>query len=165
MGADLFGSYVATMLATMVLGREVVSADNFGGMAPILLPMVIAGLGVLYSIVGTLFVKINKDSDSVMKALNLGNWGSMVLVAISSYFLVHWMLPDTMQFVRNGVSVELTSMNVFYAIILGLVVGTLMSMVTEYYTSMGRRPVDSICLLYTSPTQRDRTRSRMQSSA
>ena len=144
MGADLFGSYVATMLATMVLGREVVSADNFGGMAPILLPMVIAGLGVLFSIVGTLFVKINKDTDSVMNALNLGNWGSMVLVAISSYFLVDWMLPDTMQFVRNGISVELTSMNVFWAIILGLVVGTLMSMVTEYYTSMGRRPVMSI---------------------
>ncbi|MBK7102038.1 MAG: sodium-translocating pyrophosphatase [Flavobacteriales bacterium] len=144
MGADLFGSYVATMLATMVLGREVVSADNFDGMAPILLPMVIAGLGVLFSIIGTFFVRINKDSDSVMKALNLGNWGSMVLVAISSYFLVHWMLPDTMQFVRNGVSKEMTSMNVFYAIILGLVVGTLMSMVTEYYTSMGRRPVDSI---------------------
>lgn len=144
MGADLFGSYVATMLATMVLGREVVSADNFDGMAPILLPMVIAGLGVLFSIIGTFFVRINKDSDSVMKALNLGNWGSMVLVAISSYFLVDWMLPETMQFVRNGVSKEMTSMNVFYAIILGLVVGTLMSMVTEYYTSMGRRPVDSI---------------------
>jgi len=144
MGADLFGSYVATMLATMVLGREVVSADNFGGMAPILLPMVIAGLGVLFSIIGTFFVRINKDTDSVMTALNLGNWGSMVLVAISSYFLVDWMLPDTMQFVRNGISVEMTSMRVFYAIILGLVVGTLMSMVTEYYTSMGRRPVNSI---------------------
>ncbi len=144
MGADLFGSYVATMLATMVLGREVVSADNFGGMAPILLPMVIAGLGILFSIVGTLFVKINKDSDSVMKALNLGNWGSMVLVAITSYPLIMWMLPDTMQFVRNGISTEITSMHVFYAIMLGLVVGTLMSMVTEYYTSMGRRPVLSI---------------------
>lgn len=101
MGADLSGSYVATMLATMVLGREVVSADNFDGMAPILLPMVIAGLGVLFSIIGTFFVRINKDSDSVMKALNLGNWGSMVLVAISSYFLVDWMLPETMQFVRS----------------------------------------------------------------
>lgn len=144
MGADLFGSYVATMLATMVLGREVVSADNFGGMAPILLPMVIAGLGVLFSIVGTLFVRINKDSDSVMAALNKGNFGSMILVAVSSYFLVDWMMPDTMQFVRNGISVEITSMNVFFAILLGLVVGTLMSLVTEYYTSMGRRPVDSI---------------------
>lgn len=144
MGADLFGSYVATMLATMVLGREVVSADNFGGMAPILLPMVIAGLGVLFSIVGTFFVKINKDSDSVMAALNKGNLGSMILVAITSYPLIQWMLPETMQFVRNGVSTEITSMNVFLAIILGLVVGTLMSFVTEYYTSMGRRPVLSI---------------------
>ena len=144
MGADLFGSYVATMLATMVLGREVVSADNFGGMAPILLPMVIAGLGVLFSIVGTLFVRINKDSDSVMNALNYGNWGSMILVAITSYPLIQWMLPETMQFVRNGVASEITSMNVFWAIILGLVVGTLMSLVTEYYTSMGRRPVLSI---------------------
>jgi len=144
MGADLFGSYVATMLATMVLGREVVSADNFGGMAPILLPMVIAGLGVLFSIIGTFFVKINKDSDSVMAALNKGNWGSMVLMAITSYPLIQWMLPETMQFVRGGVSTEITSMNVFWAIMLGLVVGTLMSMVTEYYTSMGRRPVLSI---------------------
>jgi K(+)-stimulated pyrophosphate-energized sodium pump len=144
MGADLFGSYVATMLATMVLGREVVSADNFGGMAPILLPMVIGGLGVLFSVVGTLFVRIKNDSDSVMNALNLGNWGSMIMVAISSYFVVDWMMPDTMQFVRNGISVEVTSMRVFYAIILGLTVGTLMSIVTEYYTSMGRRPVDSI---------------------
>ncbi len=144
MGADLFGSYVATMLATMVLGREVVSADNFGGMAPILLPMVIAGLGVLFSIIGTFFVRINKDSDSVMAALNKGNLGSMILVAITSYPLIKWMLPETMQFVRNGVSTEITSMNVFLAIILGLVVGTLMSFVTEYYTSMGRRPVLSI---------------------
>ncbi|HEY0978914.1 MAG TPA: sodium-translocating pyrophosphatase [Flavobacteriales bacterium] len=144
MGADLFGSYVATMLATMVLGREVVSQDSFGGMAPILLPMVIAGLGVLFSIIGTLFVRINKDSDSVMAALNKGNWGSMVLVAITSYPLIQWMLPSTMQFVRNGISTEITSMNVYWAILLGLVVGTLMSLVTEYYTSMGRRPVLSI---------------------
>lgn len=144
MGADLFGSYVATMLATMVLGREVVSVDNFGGMAPILLPMVIAGLGVLFSIVGTFFVKVNKESDSVMKALNIGNWGSMLLTAIVAYPLVQWMMPETMQFVRNGVSVPLTSINVFFAIILGLVVGFLMSAVTEYYTSMGRRPVNSI---------------------
>ncbi len=144
MGADLFGSYVATMLATMVLGREVVSADNFNGMAPILLPMVVAGIGVLFSIVGTLLVRVNKETDSVMKALNLGNWGAIILTALACYPLVQWMLPDTMEFVRNGVSTPLTSMHVFYAIILGLIVGFLMSAVTEYYTSMGRRPVDSI---------------------
>ena len=144
MGADLFGSYVATMLATMVLGREVVSADNFGGMAPILLPMVIAGLGLLFSIVGTLFVRINKDSDSVMAALNKGNWFSILLTAAASYFVIQYMLPAEMQFIRNGNITVITSMNVFFAIVLGLVVGALMSMVTEYYTSMGRRPVNSI---------------------
>ena len=70
MGADLFGSYVATILASMVLGREIVSADNFGGIAPVLLPLVIAGLGLMFSIVGTFFVKITKETDSVQAALN-----------------------------------------------------------------------------------------------
>ncbi len=145
MGADLFGSYVATMLATMVLGREVVSQDNFNGMAPILLPMVIAGLGIIFSIVGTFFVRIKGEDSSVMNALNLGNWSSMVLTAVSSYFVIQYMLPETMSFERSGSeALVITSMNVFWSIILGLVVGTLMSIVTEYYTSMGRRPVDSI---------------------
>ncbi|MCB0791010.1 MAG: sodium-translocating pyrophosphatase [Flavobacteriales bacterium] len=150
MGADLFGSYVATILATMVLGREVISQDDgFGGMAPILLPMVIAGLGILFSIVGTFFVRINKETDSVMGALNKGNWGSIILTAIASYFVIQWMLPDALKFQRlladGTLSVhEFGRMNVFYAIILGLVVGALMSAITEYYTSMGRKPVDSI---------------------
>ncbi|MCB9169666.1 MAG: sodium-translocating pyrophosphatase [Flavobacteriales bacterium] len=149
MGADLFGSYVATILATMVLGREVISADNFGGMAPILLPMVIAGLGILFSIIGTFFVRIAKETDSVMGALNKGNWGSILLTAISSYFVIQWLLPDTLKFQRlladGTLSVhEFSRMNVFYAILLGLVVGALMSAITEYYTSMGRKPVDSI---------------------
>ncbi len=144
MGADLFGSYVATMLATMVLGREVVSQDNFGGMAPILLPMVIAGLGIVFSIIGTFFVRIKGENSSVMNALNLGNWSSMVFTAVASYFVIDYMLPETMTFARHGSELVITSMNVFWSIILGLVVGTLMSIVTEYYTSMGRRPVDSI---------------------
>jgi len=133
------------MLATMVLGREVIATgDNFNGLSPILLPMLIAGIGVLFSILGTFFVRIKKDSDSVMNALNMGNWSSMVLTAIASYFLIQWMMPAEMEFVRGDVHRIITSMEVFYAIVLGLVVGTLMSMVTEYYTSMGRRPVDSI---------------------
>jgi len=144
MGADLFGSYVATMLATMVLGREVVSVDNFGNIAPILLPMVVAGLGILFSIIGTFFVKINSDSDSVMAALNKGNWGAMVLTALSSWFVIQWMLPETVEFIRGDVHLVIASTHIYYAIILGLVVGTLMSLVTEHYTSMGRRPVDSI---------------------
>ena len=144
MGADLFGSYVATVLATMVLGRETQSIDNYGGFAPILLPMLIAGLGILFSIFGTLFVKISdvgEDTTSkVQKALNLGNWGSIILTAVSSYFLVNFLLPENMSL--RGI--EFTKLGVFGAIMVGLVVGTLMSFITEYYTAMGKRPVRSI---------------------
>jgi K(+)-stimulated pyrophosphate-energized sodium pump len=140
MGADLFGSYVATILATMVLGREIVSNDNFGGIAPILLPMLIAGLGLMFSIVGTYFVRIADEKGNVQKALNMGNWSSIILTAITSYFVVSWMLPESLS-IRGF---EFQSINVFWAIVLGLVVGTLMSMITEYYTSIGKRPVMSI---------------------
>jgi K(+)-stimulated pyrophosphate-energized sodium pump len=144
MGADLFGSYVATVLATMVLGQETKSVDNFGGFAPILLPMILAGVGILLSIVGTFFVRISDSvgasTHAVQKALNMGNWGSMVLTAIAAYFLVSYILPETMilrglEFTRNGV---------IGAIAVGLVVGALMSIITEYYTAMGKRPVMSI---------------------
>ena len=144
MGADLFGSYVATVLATMVLGQETISVDNFGGIAPILLPMVIAGVGILLSIVGTLFVRVSDSAGAsthaVQKALNMGNWGSMILTAIAAYFIVNAILPETMilrglAFTRNGV---------IGAIAVGLVVGALMSIITEYYTAMGKRPVMSI---------------------
>ncbi|TKB96776.1 sodium-translocating pyrophosphatase [Pedobacter cryophilus] len=140
MGADLFGSYVATILATMVLGQEIVVADNFGGMSPILLPMVICGLGILFSIVGTWFVTIKDEKSNVQTALNLGNWSSIAITGIASYFIVMWMLPDTMSL--RGY--EFSSINVFYAILVGLVVGTIMSVVTEYYTAMGKAPVNSI---------------------
>jgi K(+)-stimulated pyrophosphate-energized sodium pump len=144
MGADLFGSYVATVLATMVLGQETQSDDAFGGMSPILLPMLIAGLGILFSIVATLFVKISETASisisSVQRALNMGNWGSIVLTALSSIGLVYYILPETM--VLRGI--EFTKWGVLGAIGVGLVVGTLMSLITEYYTAIGRRPVLSI---------------------
>jgi K(+)-stimulated pyrophosphate-energized sodium pump len=140
MGADLFGSYVATILATMVLGREIVSVDNFGGIAPILLPMVLAGLGIIFSIMGMAFVTIKDDKGDVQKALNMGNWSSIVFTGVASFFIVKYMLPETLS-IRGY---EFTNMDVFYAIILGLVVGTLMSIITEYYTAMGKRPVLSI---------------------
>ncbi len=144
MGADLFGSYVATVLATMVLGQETKSVDAFGGLAPILLPMLIAGVGIILSIIGTFFVRISDkagvSTDAVQRALNMGNWGSMVLTAIAGAGLVYYILPETMTlrdipFTRNGV---------MGAIIVGLVVGVLMSIITEYYTAMGKRPVLSI---------------------
>ena len=140
MGADLFGSYVATILATMVLGREIVSDDNFGGIAPILLPMLIAGVGLMFSIVGTWFVRIKNETDNVQKALNLGNWSSIILTAVASYFIVNALLPENLS-IRGF---EFSSIDVFYSIVVGLIVGALMSIITEYYTAMGKRPVNSI---------------------
>jgi len=144
MGADLFGSYVATVLATMVLGRETVSADSFGGLGPILLPMLIAGAGILFSIIGTLFVRISESAGlstaKVQSALNMGNWGSIVLAGVASYFLVIYILPETMTLRGH----EFTRTGVVGAIMVGLAVGTLMSIITEYYTAMGKRPVLSI---------------------
>jgi K(+)-stimulated pyrophosphate-energized sodium pump len=140
MGADLFGSYVATILATMVLGQEITVSDNFGGLSPILLPMVICGLGIIFSIVGTWFVTIKDEKSNVQGALNMGNWSSMILTVIASYFVVNWMLPDTL----NLRGYEFTKLNVFLAIVVGTVVGAIMSIVTEYYTAMGKKPVLSI---------------------
>ena len=145
MGADLFGSYVATILATMVLGAEVqfgtaTGTDSFNGLSPILLPMVIAGLGIIFSIIGTLFVKVKGEDGSVQGALNLGNWLSVILTAVASYFLVDFMMVENMT-IRGY---DLTSMDIFWAIITGLVVGAIMSIVTEYYTAMGKKPVNSI---------------------
>ncbi|HMH20271.1 MAG TPA: sodium-translocating pyrophosphatase [Puia sp.] len=144
MGADLFGSYVATVLATMVLGQETKSDDQFGGLAPILLPMLIAGIGILFSIVGTLFVRISETAElnthSVQKALNMGNWGSIILTALACIGLVYYILPDTMTL--RGT--DFTKWGVLGAIGVGLLVGTLMSIITEYYTAMGKGPVLSI---------------------
>ena len=155
MGADLFGSYVATVLAAMVLGNYVIKdmggdiiSEGFGGIGPILLPMAIAGFGIIFSIVGTLLVKISSSTAKeaeVQSALNRGNWVSIILVAISSFFLVTWMLPETMQmeFFGEGPQV-ISSMRVFYATLVGLVVGGVISAVTEYYTGLGNKPVLSI---------------------
>lgn len=146
MGADLFGSYVATVLATIVLGQQttIIGEDMLGGLSPIVLPMLIAGVGILFSIVGTWFVRISDTSgintDVVQKALNMGNWGSIILTAIASAGLVYWILPETMA-LRGQ---EFTKWGVLGAIAVGLAVGALMSIITEYYTAMGKRPVNSI---------------------
>ena len=140
MGADLFGSYVATILATMVLGQEISVVDNYGGFSPVLLPMLIAGVGLLASMVSTFFVKVKNETDSVQNALNIGNWMSIVITLVASFFLVKYILPENL----NLRGFEFTSIDVFYAIVVGLVVGTLMSIITEYYTAMGKRPVQSI---------------------
>jgi len=147
MGADLFGSYVATVLATIVLGQQTVvvfGTDILGGYSPIVLPMLIAGVGILFSIVGTWFVRVSDaagiNTDNVQKALNMGNWGSIVLTAFASAALVYYILPDAME-LRGFI---FTKWGVLGAIGVGLAVGALMSIITEYYTAMGKRPVLSI---------------------
>ncbi|MEN9325742.1 MAG: hypothetical protein RI943_153 [Bacteroidota bacterium] len=154
MGADLFGSYVATVLAAMVLGNYVIKdmggkiEDAFGGIGPILLPMAIAGFGILFSIIGTMLVKISSDDAKeaqVQKALNIGNWVSILLTLVACYFLVEYMLPTTMkmEFYGEGLK-DISSMRVFYATIVGLIVGGAISSVTEYYTGLGTKPVLAI---------------------
>jgi len=154
MGADLFGSYVATVLAAMVLGNYVIKdmggniGDAFGGIGPILLPMAIAGAGIVISVIGTMLVKIKSNEAKeaqVMGALNIGNWVSIVLVAVSCFALVKYMLPATMQmeFFGEGLQ-EISSMRVFYATLVGLVVGAGISSVTEHYTGLGKGPIMKI---------------------
>ncbi|MDA0778153.1 MAG: sodium-translocating pyrophosphatase, partial [Bacteroidetes bacterium] len=151
MGADLFGSYVATVLAAMVLGNYVIKDmggiinDAFGGIGPILLPMAIAGAGIIISIIGTFLVKISSNDakeNEVQKALNIGNWTSIALVAVACYGLVTWMLPATMDmnFFGEGL-INISSMRVFFATLVGLVVGAGISSFTEYYTGLGKPPI------------------------
>ena len=157
MGADLFGSYVATVLAAMVLGNYIIAVNDinifkdFGSIGPILLPMAIAGAGIIISMLGTMLVGI-KSNDAketqVMGALNKGNWFSIALVAISCYVLVNYMLPETMKmnFFETGGNVlkDITAMRVFYATLVGLFVGAVISSVTEYYTGLGKKPILNI---------------------
>jgi len=147
MGADLFGSYVATVLATIVLGQQtqiLEGSDMLNGFSPVVLPMLIAGVGILFSIFATLFVRISDsagiNTNTVQKALNMGNWGSIVLTAIAAFGLVYWLLPEAM--ILRGVI--FTKWGVMGAIGVGLLVGALMSAITEFYTAMGKRPVLSI---------------------
>ncbi|MGB0511450.1 MAG: sodium-translocating pyrophosphatase, partial [Flavobacteriales bacterium] len=154
MGADLFGSYVATVLAAMVLGNYVINdmipdggmiKDDFGGMSPILLPLIISALGIIFSILGSLVIRVKdgaKESE-VQAALNKGNWGSIILTAIACYFLIDMMLPAelTMEFFGEKDLRTFGSMNVFYSVIVGLVVGGAISYMTEYYTGLGKKPV------------------------
>ena len=151
MGADFFGSYVATVLAAMVLGNYIIKdmggmiEDAFGGIGPILLPMAIAGVGIVISLLGTFFVKISSNDakePEVQKALNIGNWASILMVAISCFVLCKFMLPETMQmnFFGEGLQ-DISSMRVFYACLVGLVVGAGISAFTEYYTGLGKPPI------------------------
>ena len=143
MGADLFESYVGSIIGTMVLGAAFVTIPEFSGtldgLGAVLLPLVLAAAGIVMSIIGTFFVRV-KDGGSPHKALNTGEFGSAFLMLIASFFLIDAMLPET--WMEGGNSY--TSIGVFYATLSGLVAGLLIGKITEYYTGTGTKPVKGI---------------------
>jgi len=148
MGADLFESYVGSIIGTMVLGAAFIAdatinggawMDQFNGLSAVLLPLVLAGTGILTSIIGTFFVKVKEGGDP-QKALNLGEFLAAGIMLVASYFIIQWMLPSQWSF--DGETY--TSTGVFWATIFGLASGLLIGLVTEYYTGTGTKPVWSI---------------------
>jgi K(+)-stimulated pyrophosphate-energized sodium pump len=148
MGADLFESYVGSIVGTMVLGiafRQAIADDGFGGLSGVLLPLVLGAVGILTSIAGTLFVRV-KEGGNPQKALNAGALGSSLVMVALSYFLIRWMLPASFTFSDPlyGVERTITSMGVFWATTIGLLAGTAIGYLTEYYTGTGKPPVVGI---------------------
>ena len=156
MGADLFESYVGAIVGTMVLGTAFMagsiaeggsfSEDGFNGLSAVLLPLVLGGVGILTSIIGTFFVRV-KEGGNPQKALNGGAIGSSVVMVILSYFIITWMLPSSFSYedvLYGGKERTITSLGIFIATIVGLVAGTAIGFITEYYTGTGKKPVMKI---------------------
>jgi K(+)-stimulated pyrophosphate-energized sodium pump len=153
MGADLFESYVGSIVGTMVLGAAFMVpgfSDNFQGLSAVLLPLALAGVGIIMSFLGTFFVKVGEGGNP-QKALNMGEIVSSVIMIAASWFIIKWMLPNEWWFQdplytwQDPVKGTLyTSTGVFYATVIGLVAGVVIGLITEYYTGMGNKPVNSI---------------------
>ena len=146
MGADLFESYVGSIIGTMVLGAAFIgtvegfdATNEFSGLNAVLLPLILAGVGIVTSILGTFFVRVSEGGDP-QKALNRGEFISSGIMLIATFFIVRWMLPDTWAYAGG----EYTQMGVFWAVIFGLVAGLLIGLVTEFYTGTGKKPVVNI---------------------
>lgn len=136
MGADLFESYVGSIIGTMVLGAFIITPD-FEGLGAVYLPLVLAAVGIVMSIIGTFFVKV-KDGGNPQTALNIGEFGSAILMVIASYFIINAMIPESVEGLPYG------AMGIFWATIAGLVAGLGVGKITEYYTGTGTKPVSSI---------------------
>jgi K(+)-stimulated pyrophosphate-energized sodium pump len=148
MGADLFESYVGSIVGTMVLGAAFFGSPeftDFNGLGAVLLPLVIAGVGILMSIFGTFFVRVKEGGDP-QKALNIGEFGSSFLMIIALYFIIDWMLPKSWVYndLLYGNTYTITSLNIFFATVIGLVAGVLIGVITEYFTGFGKKPVIAI---------------------
>ena len=153
MGADLFESYVGSIIGTMVLGAAFMVEgfqDHFNGISAVLLPLVLAGVGIVMSFIGTFFVKV-REGGNPQHALNIGEFSSSFIMIIASYFIIQWMLPAEWWFkdplyawADPEKGNHYTSLGIFWATVIGLVGGLLVGLVTEYYTGMGKGPVNSI---------------------
>jgi len=148
MGADLFESYVGSIIGTMVLGTAfltvpAMTSSAFGELSPIILPLVLAGVGILVSIAGSFFVKV-KEGGNPQHGLNVGEFGAAGLMAVLSYFIITMMLPEAWTATVMGNAMDFTAMGVFYAVLIGLAAGTMIGLVTEYYTATDKKPVTGI---------------------
>ena len=150
MGADLFESFVGSILATMVLGAAFYSLPEFqatplGGLSGIILPLILASFGILVSITGTFFVKV-KEGGNPQTALNTGTFLASVLMVIVSYFVITWILPESWTFddPLYGETKTITSLGIFLSTIVGLAAGVGIGLITEYYTGLGKPPVRRI---------------------
>ncbi|WP_209401922.1 sodium-translocating pyrophosphatase [Pseudozobellia sp. WGM2] len=136
MGADLFESYVGSIIGTMVLGAFIITPD-FAGLGAVYLPLVLAAVGILMSIIGTFFVKV-KDGGNPQTALNIGEFGSAGLMVVASWFIIHALIPESVEGLPAGAN------GIFFATLAGLVAGLGVGKITEYYTGTGTKPVNSI---------------------
>ncbi|WP_297806591.1 sodium-translocating pyrophosphatase [uncultured Polaribacter sp.] len=136
MGADLFESYVGSIIGTMVLGAFIITPE-FNGLGAVYLPLVLGAIGILMSILGTFFVRV-KDGGNPQTALNIGEFGSAGLMVVASYFIINALIPESVAGLPMG------AMGVFYATIAGLIAGLGVGKITEYYTATGKKPVMSI---------------------
>ena len=153
MGADLFESYVGSIIGTMVIGAATIgsgafiASNDFGGMNLVLLPLVLAAVGIFTSIIGTFFVKVKEGGDP-QKALNKGEFIAAFLMIAATYGVIQWMVPaegfSLIGFEANAVAQTYTGLGIFFAVIIGLVAGLGIGMITEYYTGTGTKPVRSI---------------------
>lgn len=148
MGADLFESYVGSIIGTMVLGAAFVGVlngvDDFNGLGAVLLPLVLAAVGIIVSILGSFFVKV-KEGGNPQTALNIGEFGAAGLMAVLAFLLINFMLPESWTATTPIVGTfEYTSVGVFWAVAIGLVSGTAIGLITEFYTATGKRPVNGI---------------------
>ena len=144
MGADLFESYVGSIIGTMVLGAAMVAgASNFtdflGGLSPVVLPLILGAVGIITSILGTFLVKV-KDGDDPQKALNTGEFASSAIMVAASFFIINKFLPETWVYK----DITFTAMGVFWATIIGLISGLAIGFITEHYTGTDKKPVRAI---------------------